>query len=408
MTVQYSLIKLDATIELAQEFSASSFPHGDSTYAIEQLLRQLMLMRKRLRAANSPKLIEAAQRLATVTISDALETLGIIANSANVRNAFEVHGPVLDLAKVLLQDEKVRLILTFEWKYMPYALPVSPGSMKNLVVIGLPASEASNALVLPAVGHELGHLLWRANRKVTDRIADLVTKKANSLREGTFKDRADTLSKGTKDEGELDKLLGLSLAVDWSMRQIEEIFCDFSGLYLFGPSYLDCFEYMLEPPPMEQRDPEYPSVRQRADFLQKHGGRYRAADPKFSEKFAEQENPFLDETETDRFALDLADAVTLELVPKISDEVISLCERTIKFAPQEEVDSVAKKFKEGVPADKPGNLDAILNAAWITFKDKNFLPNAADENRIAVLNELILKTIEIFEIEKILSDAVKT
>jgi hypothetical protein len=167
MTVQHSLIKLDATIKLAQEFSASIFPHGDSAYAVKQLLGQLDLVRNKLRAAETDQLVKAAQLQAAVIISDVLETLGIIANSANVRNAFEVHGPVLELARMLLENVDVRLILTFEWKYMPYALPVIPGDMiKDIVVIGLPASEASNALVLPMVGHELGHLLWRTRSPI--------------------------------------------------------------------------------------------------------------------------------------------------------------------------------------------------------------------------------------------------
>jgi hypothetical protein len=293
MTVQYSSIKLDATIRLAQEFSASNFPHVDSTYAVAQLLDELLLLREKLRT-ETEQLIEPAQRLAIATISDALETLGIIANSANVRNAFEVHGPVVELARILLEDVDVRLILTFEWKYIPYTLPVIPASMKNIVVIGLPASEASNAFVLPAVGHELGHLLWRA-KGVTNAVADQVTKTATRLRETEFRDRAEKLSDGAKDQSELDKFIGLSLAVDWSIRQIEEVFCDFAGLYLFGQSYLDCFEYMLEPPPMQQRDPEYPSVRQRAQYLQEHGPRYRVVETDFAQKFAEQEYPVGDQ-----------------------------------------------------------------------------------------------------------------
>jgi hypothetical protein len=287
MTVEHSSIKLDATIKLAQEFSASIFPHRDSTYAVEQLLDQLSLVREKLRAAETDQLIKAAELQAAAIISDALETLGIIANSANVRNAFEVHGPVLELARMLLENIDVRLILTFEWKYIPYALPVIPGNMKDIVVIGLPASEASNALVLPMVGHELGHLLWGAKR-MTDEITDMVTKKARDLSETSFRDRAEALSGGATDKSDLDKLIDLSVTVDWSIRQVEEIYCDFAGLYMFGQSYLDCFEYMLDPPPMQQRDPEYPSIKQRASYLQDHGATYRVDGQGFAEKFAEQ------------------------------------------------------------------------------------------------------------------------
>jgi hypothetical protein len=405
MTVQHSLIKLDATIKLAQEFSASSFPHEDSTIAVKQLLGQLDLVREKLRDAKTDDLVKAAQHQAASMISDALETLGIIANSANVRNAFEVHGPVLELARKLLANIEVRLILTFEWKYMPYALPVVPGNiMKDVVVIGLPASEASNALVLPMVGHELGHLLWDS-KKMTDSITTLVTKTARELSETTsVRGHAEAVSSGATGKSEFDQLIDLSSAVDWSIRQLEEIYCDFAGLYIFGQSYLECFEYMLDPPPMEQRDPEYPSIRTRARYLQDHGPTDRVARAGFFEKFAEQENPFEHGT-ADRFALGLADAVTDKLAPQISDMLIKACQRTIAFASSREVEGVAKRFLEGVPAEQAGSLDAILNGGWSTFKSGDFMPTEAGEVRIAALNELILKTIEILEIEKIMSDA---
>ena len=402
MTVQHSLIKLDATIKLAQEFSASSFPHEDSMSAVKQLLGQLDLVRSELRDANTDELIKAAQRQAASMISDALETLGIIANSANVRNAFEIHGPVLELAKKLLSNVDVRLILTFEWKYMPYALPVVPSNMKDIVVIGLPASEASNALVLPMVGHELGHLLWNS-KKMTERITEMATGKARELSETTFRERAEVLSRDVTGKSDLDQLIGLSNAVDWSIRQLEEIYCDFAGLYMFGQSYLDCFEYMLDPPPMEQRDPEYPSIRARARYLQDHGAAYRVVVQGFSDRFAEEENPFENGT-ADRLALELADAVAGELAPDISAMVVDAC-APIAFASQDDVKSVSERFLEGVPAERAGSLDAILNSGWSTFKGDAFMLGQPGEVRIAALNELILKTIEILEIEKIMSDA---
>jgi hypothetical protein len=173
---------------------------------------------------------------------------------------------------------------------------------------------------------------------------------------------------------------------------------------MFGRSYLDCFEYMLDPPPMPKRDPEYPSIKKRAGYLQDHGTKYRVDDKSFTEKFAEQENPF-EEGTADRFAIDLADAVASELVPNISDMVIEACQNTIAFASEAEVDAVANWFLEGVPAERAGSLDAILNGGWSIFKNSAFMPAEPGEVRIAALNELILKSIEILEIEKIMSNA---
>jgi hypothetical protein len=227
---------------------------------------------------------------------------------------------------------------------------------------------------------------------------------ARELSETSFRERAEAVSSGATGKSDLDKLIDLSGAVDWSIRQIEEIYCDFAGLHMFGQSYLDCFEYMLDPPPMKQRDPEYPSIRTRATYLQNHGPTYRVIGEGFSDKFAEQENPF-EEGTADRFDLDLADAVVNELAPAISDMVIEACQRAIAFASPDEVDAVAKRFLEGVPAERAGSLDAILNGGWSTFRSGGFMPAEPGEVRIAALNELILKSIEILEIEKIMSNA---
>jgi hypothetical protein len=85
--------------------------------------------------------------------------------------------------------------------------------------------------------------------------------------------------------------------------------------------------------------------------------------------------------------------------------VTEACGKTIAFASKDEVGAIAKRFLEGVPAERAGSLDAILNGGWRTFKSTEFMPDDPGEVRMAALNELILKTIEILEIEKIMSNA---
>ena len=55
-----------------------------------------------------------------------------------------------------------RLILSSEWTYQPQVYP-EKDFLPSYVLIGLPAPESSNPLLLPLAGHELGHSLWRAN-----------------------------------------------------------------------------------------------------------------------------------------------------------------------------------------------------------------------------------------------------
>ncbi|ANT49202.1 hypothetical protein A6B35_04250 [Mesorhizobium amorphae CCNWGS0123] len=57
-------------------------------------------------------------------------------------------------------------------------------------------------------------------------------------------------------------------------------------------------------------------------------------------------------------------------------------------------------FLLGVPAEQTAGFGAILNAGWSAFKNASFMPKNNDADRIAAINELVLKSIEVFEIER--------
>ena len=64
-----------------------------------------------------------------------------------------------------------------------------------------------------------------------------------------------------------------------------------------------------------------------------------------------------------------------------------------------------KDFRLFVPARRPQSLADILNAGWRSFLDVGGWPgadNVKDEDRRGLLNELVLKSIEVFEINHIL------
>ncbi len=107
MSARYALQKVESALDLVAEFKSRAFPHQDSYEAVEELAGQLDELRTLLTKDGS----QQTQIYAVVLISEVLDLLGVIGNSANVRNAFEVHGPFLALAQQLLKDEKARLIL---------------------------------------------------------------------------------------------------------------------------------------------------------------------------------------------------------------------------------------------------------------------------------------------------------
>ena len=50
-------------------------------------------------------------------------------------------------------------------------------------------------------------------------------------------------------------------------RQLEEIFCDYYGLHIFGLSFLHAFRYFLSPSLGQYRINEYPPIKERALFV---------------------------------------------------------------------------------------------------------------------------------------------
>ena len=83
-----------------------------------------------------------------------LPLLGFIVRSTSVRNSFEVFWPLLRLARQVLQTD-AKLILSSEWLYSPFYRPSA--DLSDYVLLGFPASESSNPLLVPLAGHELGH-----------------------------------------------------------------------------------------------------------------------------------------------------------------------------------------------------------------------------------------------------------
>ena len=334
--------------------------------------------------------------------------VGAVGNSANVRNAFEVHGPFLTLAQELLGDDNARLILTFEWQYIPYTYPQNYQHLPQFIVIGLPASEGSNALVLPAVGHELGHSLWRKYKLENDFKSkiEVEVNKAIKRKKKKFVSYY-PLDQKTNDLSAKGKH-GRDEAVEYGLLQLQEFFCDFVGLCIFGEAYLDSFDYLLSPSQSKERDPQYPSVKERARALSRNMAPIRLPPKRtFANRFATQTTPF-DEWEPAHIHLILADVAAKAISNKAAKKAFSLCRaRGIQPPKSSEAQRIRREFERGMPTEKATGLTAIVGAAWLAFKSKKFLPDAADQKRMAYLNELTMKSIEILELRGLIDNASK-
>jgi hypothetical protein len=337
-----------------------------------------------------------------------LGLLGIISNSANVRNSFKIHGPVSDLAKRLLSDD-AKLIISFEWKYIPFTYPQTHPNLPAFVIIGLPASEAANALVLPVVGHELGHSLWRVEKSRARFEPEVNQAIIQAIKSATFCSDYSRLFNISADEcGEYRNIWTWEDAADYCFRQVEEIFSDFVGLSLFGMSYLDSFEYLLSPALSTERDPGYPADGTRAQYLEDNASRVGVTvTASYKTLFAPQNTPFHPDRNA-HFQMRLADAASETIVQSIADYVARLCtNRGVQPPENTETQDILENFLKGVPAEDTKGLGPILNAGWAAFKSEQFMATYTDSERMKTIHELILKSVEVYEIERMTNHGAK-
>ncbi|RWM32443.1 hypothetical protein [Mesorhizobium sp.] len=404
MTLRYSKQKIEAALQLLAEFQAASFPHTDSTKAIEDLAALLQETSKNINTTPSSSLTAQTEMEATGLIAQILELLGVISNSANVRNSFEIHGPVHDLVSRLLGDDKVKFIVSFEWNYIPYTYPQTHPCLPSFVIIGLPASEASNALVLPVIGHELGHSLWNKENFLSQFEANVTNSIIDQIK-GPYRPRYNAIFNRfgiNADQCDDYKNVGTwSDAADYAFRQIEEIFSDFAGLFIFGGGYLDSFEYLLSPALSPERTPYYPPDLLRAEYLRDYAAKIGVAvEADFQSRFERQVSPFRSDSNA-QLQMDLADVASSALIYTIADRVFNTCKHRGILPPSDiETGAVLEMFLMGVPAEQTAGFGAILNAGWSAFKSPIFMAGANDQSRMAAINELVLKSVEVFEIER--------
>lgn len=125
----------------------------------------------------------------------------------------------------------------------------------------------------------------------------------------------------------------------------------------------------------------------------------------YEDQFDDFETPDL--TSENEFRLEVADEALDKSIPvliKQADDVIKAA--GIQTSTPQEVKKILERFKLVVPAEGSQTLADILNAAWAAFLNQRFWEDISQikVKREKVLKELVLKNIEIFEIEQILKE----
>jgi hypothetical protein len=412
-TLEYARNRLRSFLDEISRLEELEFPYSHSEEALKQLQNLFQRKLDRLEMFDdhsNVNVVKQESALALNALFTYLPLAGFVLRSTNVRNAFEVCRPLLRLAREVLEPDveegkrKTKLVLSSEWDYSPFVYKEIP-DLPDFVLIGIPAPESANPLLVPLAGHELGHSLYAKHKLVEKWMPSVKANVINIIKRRWNEYKAAFPYPDIQPDEITTSLFAIQNwqhSVTWCLRQSEETFCDAVGMRIFGAAYLHAFSYLLSPN-AGMRTAEYPSMSKRVDNLNKAASQFGINVPaSYSAMF--DDNPFFNLAPTDTFRVSLADEALDMMVPTIiakTNELVSAAK--ISSASAEEIDSIYKSFKRVVPAQNCPTLAAILNAAWLAFHDDdlwgNFPQIAARKN--GVLKELVLKTIEVFEIEHI-------
>jgi len=326
--------------------------------------------------------------------------LGFILRSTNVRNAFESYAPLLRLARSIL-GPKTKLIISSEWAYSPHVYQAIT-DLPDFVLIGLPAPESANPLLIPLAGHELGHAVWKAesySTKFGKQIEDGILKEITNIR---WKEYEVVFPQVKKEHYLNNDILAGTIwitAYTWALRQVEEIFCDFFGVRLFSEAYLHAFEYLMAPGFPGERSVLYPNMERRVLHLMEAAKELAVTiEPGFASRFKEEDEPREYAT---KLLVSTADTVSSTLVPDLIKQVLDIA--SSRMIPQRNagnVEEIRAGFTKIIPTAKDFRVTDILNAGWRCYLNADLWNNYQQiqaENRDRVLKDLMLKSLEVSE-----------
>jgi len=406
MTSQYSIRRVDAVLKVIGQLKSVDFPYEHSKHALEKVeshFQKLKLDIERSLKSDSPDLSRNTCAEALEQTFVFLPILGFILRSTDIGNAFELHGPLLRLARTLLGDN-IKLIISSEWEYSPYTyLPIP--QLDQFVLIGLPSPESANPLVFPLAGHELGHTLWRYSGHATHIKPAIAEGIINDIKSNRWDEYVKTFPSQERDRSTYGDhptdMEMIAPASAWAERQAEEVFCDLIGLRLFGKAYIHALTYFLAPG-FRTRLPHYPRLSVRFRCLSDACHEYGINKPEQFADIAAVAEVQSDPTNVEKFMVSLADTALDRSTTTLMQLARHAAEDAgIKLPDDEEIDHVVEtQFKKGVPARGQSGLANILNAGWRAFQDKDMsTANPNITNYEDFLKELVLKSIEVFEIE---------
>src|SRR4029077_15947062 len=369
----YTRRQVTAFLNEIERLKDSEFPYSHSRVALLEVARVFsnhLNYLNRITSSNDSKVVRRACDSAVDGIVYYLPLLGFILRSTNVRNAFEIYGPLLQLAQQIL-GPLTKLIISSEWKYSPF-MYFGVKHLPDFVFIGLPAPESANPFLVPLAGHELGHSVWTQHivndiavysgytQQVKQTILSAI--QASPAEYSTVFPDIDL----TKIDTDLIAWETWQPAFHWALSQAEECFCDFIALRLVGESYLHALAYILSPMHSGRRPLEYPNTKNRIDYLKRAAGKFAVKLPTYYVRVFEDLAPPSDARQL--YLVRLADntaAALLEALITKSDEICTAA--GVPVSNPNKIEEIFAAFRLVTPATGAQSLAEILNAAWKAF-----------------------------------------
>src|ERR1700746_1884954 len=158
LDVDFVSQKVLAVLGQIEHLRTSDFPYAEPKSALSLLADIYKLDLQRLSSLDETvdeHVRRQACAHANARVSKYYPVLGFILRSTNIRNAFEIYSPLLQVCRTIYGPE-AKLIVSSEWIFSPFTYPAVTDDLPHLMFIGLPSSEAGNSLIVPLTGHELG------------------------------------------------------------------------------------------------------------------------------------------------------------------------------------------------------------------------------------------------------------
>jgi hypothetical protein len=390
--------RLDSALYLVAGLLDTEWAYSDAHDALKRIHDGLHEIRRDLSELDDDADADVVRHYglqALRTVAELTSFVGFILRSSDTRNSFEIYSPIKEIGSALLGSD-IKLIVGSEWNYNPFIYPLPTSVLSDFILVGLPASEAQNSLLLPVAGHELGHAIWRRT-DIQRRMAPLITGKVIDEFSSRWADVKSLFPLDLTPDRLANDLIALEImgkSIQYALRQCEEVFCDLFGFWVFGDAFLSAFAYLLSPDTSRRVSEFYPANKTRAHHLAKAGVSWG------SEKAGEIAGYFMEPDATkDEFAK-IAQEVTKKMVPILSKEVDKLCSATTLNRPTKDGIAAAEaQLRALSPTNGLQTPAEILNAAWSIRADLHSwdVPGVEIERKFSILNDLVLKSFEVRE-----------